>query len=293
MEIKYLCEFVALAETGNFLETASNLFISQSCLSKHIMAIENELEISLFDRTTRRVRLSQDGELFLPYAIKIVQLHHEYTNVLNARIKATTNKITIASTSQVVQYSVTDALAQYKRQHLSCSLDVLVEPHKNLKKLLYQHKADFIWIGETSDESCECEFERVPFFSEPLVVLFPNRHPLASFSTIPIDKLRGEELVMQDNSSVEQEVFVNLCLKHGFEPKIISVPGGKVMVDFVRQGLGAAVMLKTPAQNMSCPDVSLTAIESSPIINVNLLYLKGRKLSPVAKDFLEFLKTWQ
>lgn len=293
MDIKHLAEFVALAETGNYLETADNLFISQSTLSKHIMALEKELGVSLFERTTRKIHLSTEGETFLPYALKIVRLQEEAANVLSAHSKAATNRIALASTSQIVQYSVTEALAQFKRTHLSCQLNILVESHRNLKKLLYQHKADFIWIGETEEEAKDGDFVRMPFLAEPLVALIHHQHPLASRRSVTIGELCREELVMQDNTSIEQEVFVGLCRSRGLEPKLVSIPGGKVIVDFVKQQIGIAVMLKTPALKVYSPDISIVEIESSPIIHVNLLYAKGRRLPPIAREFLKFLEEWK
>lgn len=65
MEIKYLSEFVTLAKTKNYMEAADILYISQSSLSKHIQSIERELGVTLFDRSTRRVKLSADGNLLL------------------------------------------------------------------------------------------------------------------------------------------------------------------------------------------------------------------------------------
>ena len=81
MELKRLEEFVTLAETGNYLEAADALFLFQSTLSKHIMALEKELGVHLFERTTRKVRLSSDGECLLPYAVKITQLGREAANL--------------------------------------------------------------------------------------------------------------------------------------------------------------------------------------------------------------------
>ena len=68
MEIEYIKEFVVLAETENYLEAAESLFISQSTLSKHIKIIEKELDVQLFDRTTRKVHLNKYGKMFLKYA---------------------------------------------------------------------------------------------------------------------------------------------------------------------------------------------------------------------------------
>ena len=77
MNIDYLKEFVVLADTGNFSRAADALFLSQSSLSKHIKAMEQELAIPLFRRTTRRLELTEDGMSFLTYARQISRLQYE------------------------------------------------------------------------------------------------------------------------------------------------------------------------------------------------------------------------
>ena len=63
MEINYLKEFVILARTGNYLEAADSLYMGQSSLSRHIKTLEEELDIRLLDRTTRKVSLTEAGRL--------------------------------------------------------------------------------------------------------------------------------------------------------------------------------------------------------------------------------------
>jgi len=65
MEISQLKEFVVLAETGNFLEAADLLYSSASSLSKHIKSMETELGVLLFERTTRKVKISKYGLILL------------------------------------------------------------------------------------------------------------------------------------------------------------------------------------------------------------------------------------
>lgn len=72
MEITVLREFVSLAETLNFSVTAKSLFITQSTLSRHITTLEGELGCTLFDRTSRRVSLTPEGEVFYEDAKHIV-----------------------------------------------------------------------------------------------------------------------------------------------------------------------------------------------------------------------------
>ena len=74
MEIQYVREFLSLAETGSFFETAEQLFVTTSSLSRHIKALESEMGVTLFDRTTRKVTLNRYGKLFLPFAKEFARI---------------------------------------------------------------------------------------------------------------------------------------------------------------------------------------------------------------------------
>lgn len=82
MNIDYLKEFVVLADNGSFSRAAEVLFLSQSSLSKHIKALEQELDVLLFRRTTRCLELTEEGEVFLTYARRISRLQYEYQTAL-------------------------------------------------------------------------------------------------------------------------------------------------------------------------------------------------------------------
>lgn len=291
MDIHFFSEFIKLAEIGNFMEAADELFISQSTLSKHINSLEKELEVSLFDRTTRRVKLTEAGRTLLPYAVKIVQLQSECASAL--RISSSKNrKITLASTSQMVQYRVVDALAEYKRTHLSDHLDIITEQHDNLKNLLRSKKADFIWSGEPTEEWEDESFTRIPFLDDPMVAIFSDRHPLADRSVISLADLAGSSIVMQDKSSVEQKVFLDACRDQGLHFDVTSLPQGRIMMDYVRQNIGVAIMLRAPAANYPETGISIVEIRDSPLIHVSLIYLKKNVLTPTSKRFLAFIQDW-
>ena len=65
MRIEHLAEFVDLARTLSYTQTAQNMLVSESALSRHIRGLEDELGVVLFERISRRVRLSSHGQLLL------------------------------------------------------------------------------------------------------------------------------------------------------------------------------------------------------------------------------------
>ena len=78
LNVRYLEEFVTLTEKKNFLEAAECLFISQSCLSKHIKKLEAEIGVELFERTTRTVFLRSLDRCCCHMQKKMVGLEYEF-----------------------------------------------------------------------------------------------------------------------------------------------------------------------------------------------------------------------
>lgn len=78
MDIEVVREFVELAKKLNFTETARTLNMSQPTLSKHISALEKDLKIPLFDRSSANLRLARAGADLLPYAYKTLEASTEF-----------------------------------------------------------------------------------------------------------------------------------------------------------------------------------------------------------------------
>lgn len=194
MRVEYLNEFLELAHTENYQEAAENLFISQATLSKHIQALETEFNLTLFDRTTRSVHLSEDGKFLLQYATKIASAYDDCKSAIANRLSQKTREhsIRIASTTHIVEYGIADVIADFKRMHYSIKLDVVIVLHNELKPLLRKKKVDFIWIGEPEKESHADSdaFSRIHFHRERLAALIGRasaRHyttPLKSSSSM-------------------------------------------------------------------------------------------------------------
>ena len=125
MDITYLREFVVLAQTGNFMEAADILYSTQSTLSKHIKSIELELGVPLFDRTTRKVRISKFGQLLLPYAKQIAELQDKYTAILKSSLETDQEILTLGSIPALAQYNITDVFVNFKKSRPQATINVI------------------------------------------------------------------------------------------------------------------------------------------------------------------------
>ena len=85
MKIEYLNEFLMLAKYRNFVIAADMLYLSQSTLTRHIQALEEFYGVALFDRNTRKMEITREGELLIPYAQAITKLYDGYLSDLQRR----------------------------------------------------------------------------------------------------------------------------------------------------------------------------------------------------------------
>ena len=115
MESKQVEYFLIVADTGSFSAAAQALYISQSSLSKQILALEKELDFQLFDRSKRKIALTPAGETFLKHARS---LHSAYQTMLGevAQYK-NTPALMIVAIPVIAQYGITTCIAEFKTSH--------------------------------------------------------------------------------------------------------------------------------------------------------------------------------
>src|SRR5512139_1451809 len=112
MEIRQIQYFLSVVETGSFTAAADEHYISQSSLSKIIIALEKEIEVPLFDRSKRRVFLTEAGEAFLGHARKLDATYKAMLVEIDG-YKSITDSFSIASIPILTQYGITTLIAQY------------------------------------------------------------------------------------------------------------------------------------------------------------------------------------
>lgn len=293
MENRYIKEFVILAETCSFQETAERTHISQSSLTKHIQKIEEELGVPLFDRTTRTVKLNKYGAEFNKYAKQIVQLCHDYDNAIHEMRMEHDNKLSVGFQARLGQYGIVELLSEFSKSHPHISLK-LTESNRPME-LLRSRECDFIFAAEY--EPRDIEIKQILFRVDTLAVIFPIAHPLAKESQITIGQLRDEKFVMHEdipgNTSMETRIFRKLCAEAGFEPnEMMTVSFTSNIVRLVGQEMGVAVINRMHAPSNSNTDGNIVFVDIYPPVpfQTKVLYYKNYKKTVAAGDFIHFVK---
>lgn len=288
MEIDYLCEFAVIAKLGNFSLAAEELFISQSSLSKHIIALEKELNIQLFDRTSRKVTLSEAGAKILPYANQISEIKKGIISTTAEQINRGKRVINIASIPVMAPYDITGAIAHFQKDCPEINLSISEYEHHDILRLLESGECELAFTRKSQEESSILGY--TTFYKDYLVAVLPCSHRLSSEKTLRLLQLENEEFLFLDKETALYDLCFDLCSGFGFIPKV-KYTGHRPenIIDLVSQGMGIALLMRRHTDyfknaGVKCIDV-IPTVEST----ICLAKIKSHKLSHAAKVFWNYI----
>jgi len=219
VELRHVRYFIAVAESLNFSKAAQQLHIAQPPLSRQIRQLEEDLGVTLFVRSKRRVELTKAGRVFLDEARKLViQAGHATEAARHAQMgECGTLRIGIASgLGGVVSKVVAEHASRFPSITVECR-DVFSTPQN---EALRQHEIDVGFLRPPVDEvHLECEL----VFNEPFVVVLPRTHPLAKFEAVKIEDIADENLIIFDRSFSNglYDKILSLYRRHGLTPYVV------------------------------------------------------------------------
>ncbi|MBB5850683.1 LysR family transcriptional regulator [Amycolatopsis umgeniensis] len=243
METRQLECFVAVAEELSFTRAARRLFAVQSTVSATIQALEGELGVKLFDRSTRRVALSAAGKVFLPEAKAALEAVDRAREVVADASAGLRGSLRIGTLTSVGGLDLPDLLGAFHRRYPLVDLHVTVSitGSTGLAEDLRQGRLDVALLG--LPESDLAGFRTKPLGSVPFVAVLPDGHRLGGRRSLTLADVAGESFV--DNP----RGFGNrVALDRAFEaigaPRrvIVEVADLRVVPAYVAAGLGIAVV---------------------------------------------------
>jgi len=197
IELRHLRYFVAVAEELHFGRAAQRLFLSQPSLSTQIRRLEGELGATLFERTTREVKLTAAGEALLERARSILLDVDEAVAATRSAAGALKGELHLLC-SHGAQHVVEPLLARFRARHGEVLTHVLHGQDGRLLDDLRAGRADGAFLWELGDEP---SLEKLHVANEPAGVVMPRDHRLAALEAVPRQALRSERVILFDRAA--------------------------------------------------------------------------------------------
>ncbi|MFC2968901.1 LysR family transcriptional regulator [Acidimangrovimonas pyrenivorans] len=280
---------LAVAELGNFSRAAERLGSTQPALSQAVRDLEAELDVRLFDRTTRRVELTEAGRAFRDQAAKGLDEIDRAVGHARDLAALRRGRIHIAAPPLLAAAVLPQAIVEFRAEHPG--VDVAVEDvgTDRIVAGVASGQAD---LGIGTFQSLDPGLERLPIIRDDLMLFCPPDHPLAASPAPGWRDLAGEPLI-----ALTRESGIRLLVEIGFETVEQPLrPAHEVhqiatALALVAAGLGVTVL----------PTYALAAAEGRAVVGRSLadpvigrevvvIHPSDRALSPAARAFTDRLR---
>jgi len=291
MEINYLIEFASIARHRSFSLAAEELCISQSSLSKHIQAVEKELGVALFDRSTRNVVISEFGKILLPYAEQLCEINDDIQGSVYDFINKEKKQLLIASIPVMAQYDITGIIAKFQKDHPAIKLIVSENEGTDIPKMLEDGSCEVAFTRKFPNEPSR--FEYLTYRSDMLCAILPKSHPLAKNETLSLAQLKNENFLFLDKKTLIYGYCFNACIDAGFTPNV-TYTGHRPenILDLTAQGAGVSLLMKHQAKYFNHPEVVSVLISPAIESSICLTKMKDHKLSSTGRLFWNYVKSY-
>lgn len=286
MEMHQLRYFAKVAELGNVTRAAEACGVSQPSLSQQVAKLERELGLPLLERLGRGVRLTAAGTVFREYAAQILALAEQArTRVADDPDRG---KLTVAAIPTVAPYFLPGVLTAFAAECPHATLDIVEETTGRIAQLIAVGEVDLAVVasGELGD-SVHVE----PLFTEELLAVLPEAHPLAAAPKVSLKELAATPFVLLNEAHCLTGNAVTFCTRHAVTPITTARTHQLATVlELVRLGHGVSLVPAMAAAG-GHPGCAFRPLRGTPPVRtVSVAWGKTRYKTRLFNRFLAALK---
>lgn len=284
MELQYIREFTVLARILNYSAAADELNISQSVLSKHILALERELGAELIDRSARKIALTGFGAEYLPFAIEISVSAGNAERMCADYLKNSESVLTIGTVENLQAFDIDHYLIGFHESFPSYRIKTIEAVNNRLEDMFNAGSLNIFTTCLPKDTSPAYPF--IPMFRGHIKALVRRSDKLSSCGTIDIEQLGGQNLLLPPINT-RLLAMIEKAFRERKTAMIESFNGNyKGAENLVRAGLGIALLPSEAA----CGSDDLAVLEISPSIDylLGIGHRQKRELNRGEKAFVEY-----
>ncbi len=283
MILRHINYFLAVAKHQSFTRAAESLYVSQPALSQQIKQLEENLGTTLFDRSGRRVKLTQAGEVYARYAHKALQDLEEGRRALHDVQNLSRGALRIAITPTFTTYLIGPLIKAFYNHYPNITLSVQEMSQEQMEKQLLDDKFD---VGIAFADVSVTDIETQVLLTETLALVVNKGNPLAKYTAIDLPTLNEQSLVLLSSEFATREQIERYCRQHNIAPNVLMEANSLSAVIEIVRHTGLSTLLPS---NIANDRDELIAIALAPSLlqrTAVLLQRKGAYQSATAKAFI-------
>ncbi len=290
MDLRRLRYFIAVAEELSFNRAAQRLHIAQPPLSNQIKQLEEELEVVLFERSNRGVRMTEAGELLLEEARRIFVEVDQTVRTVRRVGHGEVGRLVLGFVPSASNEVLPPILHAFRERFPEVELFLREMRPNRVVQLLHEKQIDvgFLYLPlEDASLNIECVSR------EPLVLALPETHPLASEPQVELQAIAEEPFILPARYPMPglYGQVTEACRQAGFTPNAVQkdVWLMQTIVSLVAGGIGVALVPAT-LRNLRRRGVVYKSVYGlSPTVELGMIWRRDR-LGMVVNSFLQVVR---
>ena len=284
-----LTAFEAVARLGSFSGAANELFVTQPAVSKKIRLLQEQVGLALLEQVGKRIYLTDAGRLLLNLCRDWLDTWGRFEQSIAdlQGLKQGRLRIAVVTTSK---YFMPRVLGPFCERYPGIDVAMEVINRDRLLERLARNDDDLYIMGVPPDD---LDIDSEPLIGNPLVVISPASHPLATRRRVRFSELADQVFLMREQGSGTRITIERLFAEKQTPLKVkMELGSNEAIKQAVAGGLGLAIMSRHALNPMTHGDriVELN-VQGFPIKRFwYVVTPRGKQLSVVAQTFLEFLR---
>lgn len=286
MEIRNIKTFIKAAETGNFTKTADELGYSQGTVTLQIKQLEDELGVPLFNRTGKRIELSEKGREFMNYAYSIVKTEAEARSAMKGKSEIK-GMLTVGMIESVASFYYKEIIEQFVRKYPEAKLIVKIATTVELMDMLKKGMLDVIVIYDRQvySDNWECPVK----IREPLLFFAGNSNSFSG-KHVELAELGRENFILTEKGCTYRKVIDDYIEARDIDLNWnLDIGDTMAIIDFVSKDIGISLLpeycISEFLEKGSISEIYVDDFEAELYLQV--IYDRRKWMSPVKEAFID------
>lgn len=291
MEIKQMKYFVEVVKNGGMTRASKHLYIAQSTISKNIKSIEDEFNVTLFDRRKKHIILTDIGQIFYDKCVEALAILDDLSLEMDDVTNIERGHIRLGVSAIMDVRLFTESLNQFHSMYPNVTYEVVEGGGKAVEFYLNNDEID---VGITTLPVDDDIYHAVPLYKEKLMLVVDKNSKYAKQSAVYLGDLKNERFIMFHDDYYIKDQIIESCRKVGFHPKVVAKMAQITFIEnMILDGIGVSIV---PESIVSILNKDITGIEiTGADVNWNLgiIWKKESYINYVTREWINFLKSYR
>jgi DNA-binding transcriptional LysR family regulator len=289
INLNQLKAFYSAARAGTFSKAADELCVTEPAVFVQVRSLERYLGFKLLHKFGKDLKLTENGKLLHAYTEQIFRLVEQAERAMKDVGTLEKGELRVGTTNALAQYLLPIILPAFNTCHPGIQLYVEVESSSQLVNGILDHNYEIAIVARVPYPET---IQKIPLITEEIVLIASPQSDLAGRNACSLQELSKYPMICREKRSATRQMVWNEFDKKSVAPSVVIEAGNTELIkNLVENGRGASLLAKVfVKKEVDAGKLVVIPIEEGPFfLEIDVIHVKGRSLSPAAETFLHFL----